>query len=107
MPSSLEEPSPSFPIYIPGRRRMCSRQSSDLILDSLYSSIAEGFSAFPITRFRNKLKNDTAQKINSCVLKSRGNHLSGGIPERIDQFATNKTIFKISSSVFHVSNFQK
>ena len=32
---SAEEPSPSFPIYIPGRIRICSFQSSDLILSSV------------------------------------------------------------------------
>jgi len=36
MPSSGEEPSPSFPIYMPGRMRMCSRQSSERILSSVY-----------------------------------------------------------------------
>src|ERR1043165_5671157 len=37
MPSSADVPSPNLPIYMPGRRRICSRQSSDLILSSLYS----------------------------------------------------------------------
>src|SRR5260221_11230738 len=37
MPSSGDEPSPSLPIYIPGRRRICSFQSRDLILSSVYS----------------------------------------------------------------------
>jgi hypothetical protein len=35
-------------MYIPGLSLICSRQSSDFMLDSLYSNIAEGFSAFPI-----------------------------------------------------------
>ena len=38
MPSSEDEPSPSLPIYIPGRRRMCCFQSRDLIESSLYSA---------------------------------------------------------------------
>ena len=37
MPSSEDEPSPSLPIYMPGRRRMCCFQSRDLIESSLYS----------------------------------------------------------------------
>ena len=36
MPSSEDEPSPSLPIYMPGRRRMCSFQSRDLMLSSVY-----------------------------------------------------------------------
>src|SRR5688572_32684483 len=47
MPSSGEEPSPNLPIYIPGRSRICSFQSRDLILSSVYSKRLElslGFS---------------------------------------------------------------
>src|ERR1700754_1103035 len=38
MPSSGLLPSPNLPIYIPGRRRMCSFQSRVLTLSSLYSN---------------------------------------------------------------------
>ena len=40
VPSSGEEPSPSLPMYIPGRSRMCSRQSRDLMSASVYSAMA-------------------------------------------------------------------
>src|SRR5579871_2892962 len=49
MPSSFAEPSPSLPMYIPGRKRMCSRQSSDRMLDSLYSILS-----FAISQMRRK-----------------------------------------------------
>ena len=39
MPSSYAEPSPSFPIYIPGRILICSFQSNDLILSSVYVDV--------------------------------------------------------------------
>ena len=36
IPSSFDDPSPSLPMYIPGRILMCSFQSKDLILSSVY-----------------------------------------------------------------------
>lgn len=48
MPSSGLDPSPSLPMYMPGRRRMCSRQSSDLISSSVYlTSCISGLDGLP------------------------------------------------------------
>src|SRR5579859_4861968 len=62
MPSSLLEPSPNLPMYIPGRRRMCSRQSSDRMLASLYSMLSFAIRQFAENKVK-KIKKGHVQKI--------------------------------------------
>src|SRR5688500_13196111 len=91
MPSSFDEPSPNFPMYIPGRSRICSRQSSDFILASLYSNTEGDFSDFAI-HFPGLINQDNRLKNQLIKLKKC-------------RICTNKAIFKVNRIIPVKSSF--